>query len=367
MKYGDPPADAGRARPESLPLADGLPGSRRRPADSALPDRRPERHERRDPRCSPTIILATLVVVLLGRRAPTCCCRTGTARPSRGRVHAVGRGPGGPGPAAASPRSGRRPGPFLSRLFFYAFSLAAVAGARADDHQPQPGLQRPLVRRRSCSRPSGLFLLAGAQFLAAGTVIVYAGAIIVTFLFVIMLAQMEGQAVYDRAARVAGRGHVHLLPALLVPALRRLLDASGRRSDPRRRRSRRPAAVRRRTCVRTAQPRSRTTGSTSDPAACGPRPRPSGRPRGSDDAGRRPQAARRRAGRDALHRPPGHRRAGRRPAVRRPDRRPSRSPTPAADPPGRPAATVARPSRDRTPDSPIVEPTETEPSEIPTP
>ena len=37
---------------------------------------------------------------------------------------------------------------------------------------------------------SGLFLLAGAQFLAAGTVIVYAGAIIVTFLFVIMLAQI---------------------------------------------------------------------------------------------------------------------------------------------------------------------------------
>ena len=48
---------------------------------------------------------------------------------------------------------------------------------------------------------AGLFLLAGAQFLAAGTVIVYAGAIIVTFLFVIMLAQMEGKADYDRAAR----------------------------------------------------------------------------------------------------------------------------------------------------------------------
>ena len=51
---------------------------------------------------------------------------------------------------------------------------------------------------------AGLFLLAGAQFLAAGTVIVYAGAIIVTFLFVIMLAQMEGKALYDRAARAPG-------------------------------------------------------------------------------------------------------------------------------------------------------------------
>ena len=48
---------------------------------------------------------------------------------------------------------------------------------------------------------AGLFVLAGAQFLAAGTIIVYAGAIIVTFLFVIMLAQMEGKARYDRAAR----------------------------------------------------------------------------------------------------------------------------------------------------------------------
>jgi NADH-quinone oxidoreductase subunit J len=48
---------------------------------------------------------------------------------------------------------------------------------------------------------AGLFLLVGAQFLAAGTVIVYAGAIVVTFLFVIMLAQAEGHAVYDRMAR----------------------------------------------------------------------------------------------------------------------------------------------------------------------
>ena len=34
--------------------------------------------------------------------------------------------------------------------------------------------------------------------------IVYAGAIIVTFLFVIMLAQSEGQAIYDRMARAPG-------------------------------------------------------------------------------------------------------------------------------------------------------------------
>jgi NADH-quinone oxidoreductase subunit J len=66
---------------------------------------------------------------------------------------------------------------------------------------------------------SGLFVLAGAQFLAAGTVIVYAGAIIVTFLFVIMLAQMEGKAVYDRSARAPGAAVLTcflLLGALVV-------------------------------------------------------------------------------------------------------------------------------------------------------
>jgi NADH-quinone oxidoreductase subunit J len=47
---------------------------------------------------------------------------------------------------------------------------------------------------------AGLFLLAGAQFLAAATVVVYAGAILVTFLFVLMLAQPEGKAAYDRVS-----------------------------------------------------------------------------------------------------------------------------------------------------------------------
>jgi NADH-quinone oxidoreductase subunit J len=47
----------------------------------------------------------------------------------------------------------------------------------------------------------GLFMLVGAPFLAAATIIVYAGAIIVTFLFVIMLAQQTGLSFYDQRAR----------------------------------------------------------------------------------------------------------------------------------------------------------------------
>lgn len=44
----------------------------------------------------------------------------------------------------------------------------------------------------------GLFLFNGAHFLGVATVAVYAGAIVVTFLFVLMLAQPEGNAFYDR-------------------------------------------------------------------------------------------------------------------------------------------------------------------------
>lgn len=45
---------------------------------------------------------------------------------------------------------------------------------------------------------AGLFFFNGAQFLGVATLVVYAGAIVVTFLFVIMLAQPEGHADYDR-------------------------------------------------------------------------------------------------------------------------------------------------------------------------
>jgi NADH-quinone oxidoreductase subunit J len=47
---------------------------------------------------------------------------------------------------------------------------------------------------------AGLFLLTGAQFLAVATIVVYAGAILVTFLFVLMLANQEGKTIYDRSS-----------------------------------------------------------------------------------------------------------------------------------------------------------------------
>lgn len=50
---------------------------------------------------------------------------------------------------------------------------------------------------------AGLFLFQGAQFLGVATIVVYAGAILVTFLFVLMLAQPKGQAFYDQVSWAA--------------------------------------------------------------------------------------------------------------------------------------------------------------------
>ncbi|MCG3136755.1 MAG: hypothetical protein HJJLKODD_00591 [Phycisphaerae bacterium] len=48
---------------------------------------------------------------------------------------------------------------------------------------------------------AGLVVLLEAEFLAAALIIIYGGAILVTYLFVIMLAQQEGQPLYDRRVR----------------------------------------------------------------------------------------------------------------------------------------------------------------------
>lgn len=77
---------------------------------------------------------------------------------------------------------------------------------------------------------AALFMFQGAQFLAAATVVVYAGAIVVTFLFVLMLAQPDGTAFYDRISTgrlssalsaMAGAAAVALLTLTLVGSLTR--------------------------------------------------------------------------------------------------------------------------------------------------
>jgi NADH-quinone oxidoreductase subunit J len=92
------------------------------------------------------------------------------------------------------------PGPFLATVFLYVFGLSSIVGGLLTVTSRNP-VYSALWFASVVLSTAGLFLLADAPFLAAGTIIVYAGAIIVTFLFVIMLAQMEGKADYDRAAR----------------------------------------------------------------------------------------------------------------------------------------------------------------------
>ncbi len=95
------------------------------------------------------------------------------------------------------------PADLITRGFFYAFALIALIAGLLTVTSRDPvfnALSFALVLLAT----SALFLLVDAQFLAAGTIIVYAGAIVVTFLFVIMLAQAEGEALYDRMARSPG-------------------------------------------------------------------------------------------------------------------------------------------------------------------
>lgn len=92
---------------------------------------------------------------------------------------------------------------YIAAAFFYAFSASALGSAVMTIVSRNP-IHSALWFAGTVISSAGLFLLAGAEFLAAGTVIVYAGAIIVMFLFVIMLAQMEGRAMYDRSARSPG-------------------------------------------------------------------------------------------------------------------------------------------------------------------
>ena len=85
-------------------------------------------------------------------------------------------------------------------FLFYVFSACAIGFGAMLVTQRNPAraaLSFALVVLSSC----GLFLLLAAPFLMAATIIIYAGAIIVTFLFVLMLAQQEGPSDADARSR----------------------------------------------------------------------------------------------------------------------------------------------------------------------
>lgn len=77
--------------------------------------------------------------------------------------------------------------------------LAAItvlsAAATITSHRP---LYAALWFALSLIGVASLFLLQGAQFLGVATIAVYAGAVVVMFLFVVMLANPQGDANYDK-------------------------------------------------------------------------------------------------------------------------------------------------------------------------
>lgn len=111
----------------------------------------------------------------------------------------------------------------MDALFFLFAGGAILSGVMmVTDRNPiYAALWFALVTLSTC----GLFLLNSAPFLSAATIVVYAGAIVVTFVFVIMLAQQAAQATYDRRAfqpMLATCGAFLLLGAILF-----IIDASG--------------------------------------------------------------------------------------------------------------------------------------------
>src|SRR3954451_23257620 len=114
-------------------------------------------------------------------------------------------------------------GPSAQRLLFAAFATAAILAAILMITNRNPvysALWFALATLAVC----GLFLMQSAPFLAAATVIVYAGAIVVTFVFVIMLAQQSGATIYDQRSRQPL--FATLFAVLLLAALLGTLEGS---------------------------------------------------------------------------------------------------------------------------------------------
>lgn len=104
---------------------------------------------------------------------------------------------------------GRLLGDAGDRVYFYLLALLALGGAVRVVTHPRP-VYSALFFVLVVLSTAGLMVLVGAEFLAAALVIVYAGAILVTYVFVIMLAQQSSPTTggqfaaaldYDKDAR----------------------------------------------------------------------------------------------------------------------------------------------------------------------
>ena len=90
--------------------------------------------------------------------------------------------------------------PSSTTAFFYVFSTIAILGAVRVITHTKP-VYSALYFVLVVISVAALLVLMQAEFLAIALILVYAGAIIVTYLFVIMLAQQETPPVCDRRSR----------------------------------------------------------------------------------------------------------------------------------------------------------------------
>jgi len=114
-------------------------------------------------------------------------------------------------------------GPLLPQVLFWLMASVTLIGSGVSITARSP-VYTAIWFAVSLLGVAGLLLLQGAYFLGASTIIVYAGAIIVTFLFVLMLAQPEGHTAYDRISwasfvPVAATTAAALLMGMLLNAL----------------------------------------------------------------------------------------------------------------------------------------------------
>ena len=109
-------------------------------------------------------------------------------------------------------------GPLPAQVIFWFLAALTLAAAACSITCRSP-FYTAIWFALSLLGSAGLFVFQGAQFLGVATIVVYAGAIIVTFLFVLMLAQPQGLSYYDRISWSPWATPLTLLAASLVVGL----------------------------------------------------------------------------------------------------------------------------------------------------
>ncbi len=125
---------------------------------------------------------------------------------------------------------------WISRSVFQVLAAVTIAAAVATVTCRNP-IYSAIWFALTLLASGGLLFVHGAQFLGVATVVVYAGAILVTFLFVIMLAQPQGEAHYDRVtwegnlAAITGAIMVGLLTMVISVELGPAATADSKSDD----------------------------------------------------------------------------------------------------------------------------------------